>query len=66
MIVKNLLKTFDNSTFERFSVKIKTWDLYNGFRSWDYNDLEIQNAKVQNIVIYNQYQEIEIQAQIKR
>lgn len=66
MTVKNLIKKFDMDTFENFSVKVNTWDLYNGFRNWNYTDLEIQSAKVENIKIYQVLKEIWIDATLKR
>ncbi len=66
MTVKNLIKKMDLNIFENFSVKVLTWDLYNGFRNWNFDDLEIQAAKVENIKIYQVLKEIWIDATLKQ
>ncbi len=66
MNVKNYLKLFDLEIFEDFSIKVRTWDMFNGFRCWNHDDLEIQKAKVQNVVVYKKNNVIEIQAKIDR
>lgn len=66
MNVKNYLKIFDLKTLKDFSIKVKTWDIYNGFRCWNHDDIEIQKAKVINVVIYNRLNEIELQVKTKK
>ena len=64
MIVKNFVKILDDKIKKESYIKIKTWNIMSGFQTWNIDDKEIQHAKVQNFVYYEQCKEFEIQAQL--
>jgi len=68
MTVKNYCKLIDLDNKVNNLIKVVTWNSFNGFEFWDINDKEIQNAVVQNVVVYHSATtigniEINIQAQ---
>jgi len=53
MNLKNFLKLIDDKIKNNYYIKVRTWDLYNGFRNWNIDDKEIQKAKVMNLSYSN-------------
>ena len=51
MNVKNYFKVLDKETIISSYIKLRSWDRMNGFRYWNYDDFDIQKAKVMNVEI---------------